>query len=129
VVFKKTTGAAFNLGTDFFITNWPGILGLTVVLAVIYSACFAAGVVLIYLLKFILVSVVRVLPGLDASEFALIHFGIRMLTGLILWLLLAGLNVFFNTSLILLFLELITPIKTEEKAKAPQMVPAPAISS
>lgn len=120
IIFRKNFLSALNLGTDLFISRWTSILGLTVVLMVIYICCFVAGASLIYLLKLVLGFLV---PGLPAAGYLL-----QAIVGLMLWVLLGGLNVFFNTSLILLFFELITPVKTEEK-KAAEIVPATAGSA
>lgn len=130
VLFRNPVGKALNLGTDFFIVNWTTILGLTFVLVALYSAGFAAGILLVYLLKFILVSVVQLSPGLTSHGFTLFSWVVKVATGLVLWVLLAGLNVFFNTSLLLLFLQLITPIKKDAEQKAnSEILSAPAVSS
>jgi hypothetical protein len=124
VLLRKNTWAALNVATDLFVTRWTAILGLTLVLIVIYSACFVAGASLIYLLKLILGTVIESLP-LGPSAIPPLLVILRVMAGIIVWVLLGGLNVFFNTSLILLFLDLITPIKAEEK-KTVELAPAPA---
>jgi hypothetical protein len=52
----------------------------------------------------------------------------KSLTGIFLWVLVAGLNVFFNTALLLLFLQLTTPLENEEE-KEKRVVISPASSS
>jgi hypothetical protein len=126
VLFRKNFVVALNLATDFFISKWTSVLGLTFVLVVIYCTGFAAGVVLIYLLKFILGSVLGAFPAIPSPVLSAIIMGVQVVGGLLLWILIAGLNVFFNTALLLLFFELITPIKTKkEKEEVKEMVPSP----
>jgi hypothetical protein len=128
VLFKQPLGKALNLATDFFVANWAKILGLSAVLTVIYSACFAVGTGLFYL--------VRVMGNfllLYGGQFGILHFSAMILVskglaGVFLWGLLAGLNVFFNTALLFLFLQLNTPVESS-KEKEKEMIVLPASPS
>ena len=115
ILFQQRLGAALNLATDFFVSKWTEILGLAAVLAVIYGVCFAAGISLIYVIRVLfnlaLVSTTR----LGISEISAMMSWLGLALGLLWWLFLAGLNVFFNTSLQLLFLQLVTPIEKEKE--------------
>jgi hypothetical protein len=88
---------------------------------VVYTACFAVGVALSSLVEAAW-GLAGVFGNFQIS--GIIWIG-RVVTGIFLWGLLAGLNVFFNTALLLLFLQLVTPLD-DSKEKAEKLVAAPA---
>jgi hypothetical protein len=128
VVFNQNVRKALNLGTDLFVTHWAKILGLSAVLMVIYSACFAGGVSIIYLARVVFRLILSLSDTLGIFHFSAMIIAAQVLTGVFLWVLLSGLNVFFNTALLLLFLQLTTPIEGD-KVKDEEILPIPASSS
>lgn len=126
VIFRMKFKAAINLGTDFFITNWVKILGLGLVLSVIFLAGSAVGGSAVFLGR-LAESLALEYAG-DFKFFAdsAIILAVRIVSFAVLWLILAIINVFFNTSLLLLFLKLVTPVKTEE-VEAKELAVSPAV--
>jgi hypothetical protein len=114
VIFKKPIGSSIDLGTDFFVSRWPQILGLVLILSVIYCASFIMGVSLLYIaqvgLQFLLAELIK----FNIFPFSAIIMGLKLVSRFALWFLIGGLSVFFNQALLLLFFELNTPIKIEE---------------
>jgi Na+-transporting methylmalonyl-CoA/oxaloacetate decarboxylase gamma subunit len=124
VIFKLDFKKALDLGTDFFITNWSQILGLTVILMIIYSAGFSVGLAILEFAKILIKMLYsQSVFGLSQNSGMII----RVLAGLVLWLFMAGLNVFFNTALLLFFFKSTTQIRAESVAK--EAIVAPAIIS
>ncbi len=115
VLLKRSLSSAITLGTDFFARNWTAILGLSLILMVIYVLAFFVGIALIYAVKIIFEIATELSGSLGVSYFSAIMRLSAILGNILLWVLLAGLNVFFNTALLLLFLQLITPVKFEEQ--------------
>lgn len=123
VIFKHNFGKALNLGTDFFVTNWSQILGLTFLLIIIYGVSFMVGVSLIFLTK-IFINLFSS-GNLGNFGFSAMLLTAKGLEAFFFWLLLAGLNVFLNTALLLFFLQMVTPVKGEEPAKSKEMFVSP----
>ncbi len=119
IEFKLTAGKALDLATDFFATSWTKILSLAVILMLIYAGVFAGGVLTIFLVKLALNLIFAWLAGLGISTFSGMIVLARIISGVLLWVLVAGLNVFFNTALLLLFKELVKPKKDSFAAKSP----------
>jgi len=128
VIYDQGVKKALNLATDLFIVHWPKVLGLSVVLMVVYSAAFAGGAGLIYLIRAVLDFLISWLNHLPFSGMSFMLIPIQALAGIFLWLVLAGLNVFFNTALLILFLQLTAPTG-DDKEKSESVVPLPASSS
>ena len=124
VVYKKSIGAALNLGTDLFVSRWPQILGLVVVLMVIYLGSFILGISLIFLARLVFDHIFLLLLRFNILPFSAIIIMLKFIYNLLLWFLLAGLSVFFNQALLILFFELNTPIENAEAAKEPVVAPA-----
>lgn len=116
---------ALNLGTDFFIANWIKILGLGLVLSVIFLAGSAVGGFLV-LFGRLCEKFLESYGGLGFFWNSAMIFTVRGIFALLLWAILAAVNVFFNTSLLLLFLKLIAPVKKEEAAGAEKLSVFPA---
>ena len=125
VLFKQSLGAALNLGTDFFVSRWSQILGLTAVLMVIYFVSFIVGVSLITLTQELLRVLFEFFLRFNISAVSATIIALRFAATVVFWLILAGLNVFINTALLLFFLELNTPVKSEEGLEAAKEVLAP----
>lgn len=123
VVYGLNFRKGLNLGLDFFFTKWSSILGLAVILMVIYSVCFAAGIAFISLVQILLEAFNSQLGIWGISAIILIS---KVASGIFLWLLLAGLNVFFNASLLMMFLDLNTPIKDEKAKLTEEIAVSPA---
>ena len=123
VFFKKPIATALNLGTDFFISRWSQILGLVLILAIIYCASFVVGVTLLFLIRLSFELLLSTLARFNILLFSAIIMGLKLVSNILLWFLIGGLSVFFNQALLILFLELNTPIKTEELS---EMVLTPA---
>ena len=117
VIYGQGLGKALTLGTDFFVSRWTEILGLVGVLVLIYCVCFFVGVSLLLALRATWNGVFTVFPILGLSAIMVIP---KAISALLLWLLLAILSVFINTSLLLLFFELTTPVEVE-KASAQEV--------
>lgn len=128
ILFKRSVSSALNLGTDFFVSNWSQIFGLTVVLMVVYFVSFIIGVSLITIIHEFLKLFLELLLKFNILAVSATIITLHFLSELVLWLLLAGLNVFINTALLLLFLELITPVKAENGLEAEKEALAPATS-
>ena len=123
ILFGQKLKAALNLGTDFFLSRWTQILGLVVALGAIYLVGFFVGVSIIYIL--------RLLFRLLFEEFTALPFSAtiwipNVVANVLIWLLLGLLNAFINTALLLLFLQLITPVEHGETIKATEHLTAPA---
>lgn len=114
VIFKKAPAEALQLGTDFFLVNWVKILGLTAVLGIIYLAFFVMGVSVIYLIRTLFYSLVQSYFGFNVFALSAIII-VRLVLFVGLWLFLGVLSAFFNVALLLLFLDLNTSTKFEEK--------------
>ena len=117
ILFDRKVPTALNLATDFFISNWTQILGLVCILLVIYSVCFVGGIAVIYLVKVILLALWEILGKFGIFQISAIMRVSKTVSSLLLLVLVGGLNVFLNTTLLLLFLQLITPVLSEEKVK------------
>lgn len=128
ILFKQKLPHALNLGTDFFASRWTEILGLTVVLMAIYTVCFFVGVSLIFSLKVAFAFIFEQLQLFTILPVSAIIVIPNVFSSVLLWILLSLLNVFINTALLLLFLQLVTPIETDEKVlqSSPDVSPAPA---
>jgi hypothetical protein len=124
ILFKQKLSSALNLGTDFFVSRWTQILGIFLVIMAIYVVCFFVGVSVIYILKVLFEALFDQLDGFTILPFSVIILVPKIFSSLLLWMLLGILNVFINTALLLLFLELITPVEFEEKVLQAQ----PAVS-
>jgi len=118
VLFKKPLWIALNLGTDMVVSRWGQILPLALVLMVIYCVCFVVGLSLITITHSFLSLLLGFLLQFNIFAVSAMIIALRILSAAILWLLLAGLNVFINTALLLLFLQLITPIIDEGRKEA-----------
>lgn len=117
VLFKQNFRKALNLATDFFVVHWTKILGLAVILMLIYLAVFVLGLSLIFILKLFIKAVFKILADLGILPFFGMILVVRVISGLVLWLIVAGLNVFFNNALLFLFLELVGLLKTSVQFK------------
>jgi hypothetical protein len=124
VLHKMPFRSALNAGTDFFLVNWNKVLGLGFVLGVIFLAGSSVGGAIVYFSR-LLISFVQ-LSDLGFGTVSATIVIIQSVAAAILWLILAILNVFFNTSLQLLFLQLVTPTKAEEGVK--EMAVSPVVS-
>ncbi len=127
IFFKKSIGAALNLGTDFFVSKWPEILGLLIILMLIYVVFLVLGLSVVFLLGLFLKLIILSFGKFSISGFsAIIVTGLaQLVVGILLAALISILSVFYNTALLLFFLELITPIESEEK-KVVQLAASPA---
>ncbi len=123
ILHKQKLSTALNLATDFFVSRWVQILGLTLLLMALYTACFFMGVSLIYLVKLLFRAIFEQFTNLEVSAIILIS---NLVSNILIWLLLAILNVFINTALLLLFLQLNTPVEYEEKVVRQVPVVSPA---
>lgn len=126
VLFKKSLFGALNLGTDFFVSRWTQILGLFAVLMLVYLACFVFGVILIFCARMIFSLLFLVLAKFNIFSFSAIIGILKVVSNILLWVLLAGLSVFFNQALLILFFQLNTPIDIEnalEQAKISAVAP------
>ena len=123
ILHKLPFRSALNAGTDFFLVNWNKILGLGLVLGVIFLAGSSVGGAVVYLSR-LLINFIQ-LSGLGFLPVSATIVIIKSLAAVFLWLILAILNVFFNSALLLIFLQLVTPTKAEEKVG--EMAVSPAI--
>lgn len=114
VLYKKSLTQALDLGTDFFISRWTQILGLVAVLIVLYMVGFAVGVALIFLARLGLSWLFLTLARFNILPFSAIIVMLKVIYNALLWALLAGLSVFFNQALLILFLELNATVKAPE---------------
>ncbi|PIR96270.1 MAG: hypothetical protein COT92_01960 [Candidatus Doudnabacteria bacterium CG10_big_fil_rev_8_21_14_0_10_42_18] len=119
VEFKVSAGKALDLATDLFATCWTKIFALAVILMLIYAGVFVLGVGGILFVKFIIGTLVTTVPGLGNLQFFGMIMASRIVSGILLWVLVAGLNVFFSTALLLLFKELIEESKHRKEANSP----------
>ncbi|MDE2311954.1 MAG: hypothetical protein KGJ93_02600 [Patescibacteria group bacterium] len=126
VVLRLPLGRAVDAATDFFVAHWAQILGLTSILAVIYLFCFGVGVGVLGLVKLLAQIILLDLRAGGALHIHWIFTIIKFLTGLLLWLLLGGLNAFLNVALLLFFGEKIKPLKSGEGQAAELIQPSPA---
>ncbi len=113
---------ALDVGTDFVISHWSKILGLAVVLIITYSLVSVFGIALFFLLKLLK----SYFGSFGIWQNSAIMVLCRLLLWSFWWLLIAGLNVFFNTALLMLFLELVKPVKKEE-SPAKEMAVSPVL--
>ncbi len=123
VLYKMPLNKALNCGIDFFVSVWPKILGLVVVLMVIYLGSFALGISVIFLAKEILRLLLLILVRFHILPLSAIILMLKTISTVLFWFLLAGLSVFFNQSLLVLFLELSKPIENPEYQKDIAPVP------
>lgn len=123
VLYKKSWGVALNLGTDFFASRWTQVLGLVAVLVVIYCGSFIMGVSLIYAVRLALRLVFLELFQFNLLPLSAMMMMLKAVSNLLLWLLLAGLSVFFNQALLILFLELNQPVESQALAKERKIIP------
>ncbi len=119
IIYKVNLSKALNLATDFLASKWVEILGLALLLIVIYFVCFFVGVSFIYLLKLLFNGLLEQFTNFDVSAIILIS---NLISNIMIWLLLGVLNVFINTALLLLFLQINTPVEHGEKVV--EQVPA-----
>ncbi len=124
VLHKMPLNKALNCGIDFFVSVWPKILGLVAVLMVIYLGSFALGISVIFLAKEILRLLLLILVRFHILPLSAIILMLKTISTVLFWFLLAGLSVFFNQSLLVLFLELSKPIENPEYKKEIEPVPA-----
>jgi len=129
ILFKQKLSHALNLATDFFLSRWSQILGLAVALMAVYLLTFFVGVSIIYILKVVFRLIFEELTPYTIFSVSAIILIPNIVANILIWLLLAVLSVFFNTALLLLFLELITPIEFEEKLFQKAALAAPMPSS
>lgn len=125
ILFKQRLWPALNLGTDFFVSRWTQILGLTLLLMIIYVVCFFVGVAFIYVVRAIFDLVFGQIGRFSILSLSAMIVLPSVIENIAVWLLLSMLSVFINTALLLLFLELITPIESEEAV----LQKVPAVSS
>lgn len=126
ILFRQPLGKAFSQAADFFIAHWTQLLGFILVLLVIYCGTFVVGASFILGIRYVTNELVKNASGLGIPQISAIILVTRTVTSLCIWLLLAGLNVFFNISLVLVFLELVKPQKaTPESAPAVTPMPTP----
>lgn len=102
VLFRVRSKAAINLAVDLITTRWQEIAGTVLAVGVVYLGLFFAG-------SYVVVGLERVL-GLYDRGVAL------LLRNVLLWGWLSVLNVFFYTAMLVFFVQLISPKKTEEQA-------------
>jgi hypothetical protein len=126
VIFKTTFRASLNLCTDFFVVNWTKILGLGIILILFYLATFMIGRSVVFLITLFLQKAVLSSGGFGDLHFSGMILLAKVFTWFLLWLLISGLNVFFNSAFLLLFLEMNKPVKKELKELK---FPAPAPES
>jgi hypothetical protein len=130
VLFKLPLKKALDVATDFFATNWTSLLGLVAILLVVYLAGFGLGWGILGLFKALGgISLLNAEAG-GALQNSTVFIIIKTLGGLVLlalWVWLGMLNAFLNISLLLFFLQKITPTKSEEPKAVPEAVPAPAV--
>lgn len=128
VLFKQPFAKALNQGTDFFVSRWTQILGIVLLLLILYIFCFFVGISVILIVQNFFRLVLESFQGFHILGESAIIWLPRLLSALAVWMLLAILNVFINTALLLLFLELVKPIEAEN-AKLPAVQPVPMILS
>lgn len=118
VLFKTHYKPAINLATDLLIAKWYEVVGMIVLLVVIYAIAFLVGFVVCIFMGDIL----QVLLG-SVAHFRLFDMIplVPVITGLIMWVWLAILNVFFYTAMLLFFSGMVQPKK--DPAEAVQIVP------
>ena len=114
VVFKTGFRQALNLSTDFFVNNWTKILGLVIILILIYLVFFVAASSIVFLAGLLIKSIFSLPQSFGIFKFSGMILIAKAVSWFLLWAVLAGLNVFLNSSLLLLFLEIIKPIKGEK---------------
>jgi hypothetical protein len=123
VLFRYSAQRAVNLALDLIVSKWKNIANMALMLIVIYAACFFIGSSLIYLLKEATSLVLLPLAKFGLfNEAPVINF-LTLTSGVLLWVWLALVNVFFNLSLLLLFTELVKPTKHNELGT--KKIPAP----
>ncbi len=122
VLHQMPLNKALDCGTDLFITSWSKILGLVAVLMVIYVGSFALGVVVIFLAKEILRLILLGFVMFHIFPLSAIILVVKTISTLLFWFLLSGLSVFFNQSLLVLFLELSKPLENPNYRKDAQPV-------
>ncbi|HVY67605.1 MAG TPA: hypothetical protein VHA30_01770 [Patescibacteria group bacterium] len=124
VIYRLPLGKALNLGTDCFVSRWTQILGLVMLLAVLYCASFALGVALIFAARLIFSQLFLASRLFNILPVSVIIGMLKLVSNVLLWVLLAGLSVFFNQAFLLLFLELNKPVQASP-AIQPHVVPWP----
>ncbi len=123
ILYRQPLGKALNQGTDFFASRWIQIVGVFSILSGIYAVSFIAAFSLISVVNLLLVNAFAGV-GVGNFQISAIIVIVRVITGLVLWVFLAGLNTFFNTALVLFFKQLVTPIDVEkEKVRMPVVQP------
>lgn len=125
VLFRLPVKKSLNAATDFFISNWTDLLGLTAVLLVIYLVGFGLGESAWLLLKF---GSKITLPAIFEKQllpFFWVFIIIKALGALALWLCLGALNAFVNMALLLFFLSRVGSEKADQ-VKSPVISPGMA---
>lgn len=126
VVFRQTVPRALNQATDFFVAHWTSILGMLAVMAAVYVVVYFVGVSFLYAFRTLGLELYGIVAGWNGETVSLVRTALQTMSGLGLWFMLAFLNAFFQTALLLLFFELNTPIKFEEPEKVRKLMPSSA---
>jgi hypothetical protein len=113
ILYKVPLYKAFTQATDLFIMEWPQLLALGVILMIVYSLSFVVGVGLIGAIRLLLSLILDYLGEFKFFPVSAIILIIRFVTVLMFWVVMAGINVFFNMAVLRLFLEIIKPKKAE----------------
>ncbi len=129
ILHKMPLNKALNCGTDLFISSWNKILGLVAVLMIIYLCSFAVGILVIFLAKEVLQLILLGLVRFHILPLSAIILMLKTISTVMFWFLLSGLSVFFNQSLLVLFLELSKPIEVPEYGKVIQPTSAESLIS
>ncbi len=116
IIFKQTFGKAFSQAADLFMSHWPRLVGFLLILLLIYCGIFVLGATFIFGAQYVIAGLFQAISKLGFEQFSAIILIIRIVFALLLWFLVAGLNVFFNASLLVLFLDLVKPLETEAEA-------------
>ncbi|MBI5530820.1 MAG: hypothetical protein HY918_05005 [Candidatus Doudnabacteria bacterium] len=127
ILHKQPLTKALDLGTDFFISRWSQVLGLVAVLMVIYFASFAIGVSFIFIFKEFLHFLLSFLLRFHILPLSAIILVLKIVSSLLFWFLLAGLSVFFNQAVLVLFNELCRPLEDQEYKKGRQPMQATSV--
>jgi hypothetical protein len=100
VLLRMTAKSAINVSVDLIATKWHEIVGSVIVFGMVYLGMFFLG-------AYVVVSVER-----------LVWFGnegvAQLVRNMLLWGWLSVLNVFFYTAMLILFVHLVRPKKSEE---------------
>lgn len=126
IIFQCSIKDSFRLAHDLLVQKFQQIVAFVVVLSVLYVLGFAAIFSLTHFIQTIAANSVLILAHLGFFTESAIISAVRFGGMGMAWVLLGVLNVFINSALLILFLDLIKPLTFTAAVEASQVSSAPS---